>query len=97
MNKPLATASLLLLAGTAHAGLPTLNYTCPGNIELHTDEGGPAYINGNEAKLKKIDDSTFDVIGGGITVSIGVNPDGSASVMYTGKHGANGICQEERF
>ena len=97
MRALLSTAILLSLATTAQAGLPTLNYTCPGNIELHTDEGGPAYINGNQAKLKKINDSTFDVTGGGVTVSIGLNPDGSASVMYTGKHGANGICQEQKF
>lgn len=95
MNKPLTITALLLLAGAAQAGLPTLNYTCPGNIELHTDEGGPAYINGNQAKLKKINDSTYDATGGGVTVSIGLNPDGSASVMYTGKHGANGICHEQ--
>ena len=90
-----STALLLALAATAQAGLPTLNYTCPGNIHLHTDEGGPAYINGNQAKLHKINDNTFDVSGGGVTVSIGVNPDGSASVMYTGPHGANGICHPE--
>jgi hypothetical protein len=95
MTKRLTALSLLLLAGAAQAGLPTLNYRCPGNIELHTDEGGPAYINGNEAKLKKISDTTYDVTGAGVTISIGINPDGTASVMYTGKHGANGICQEE--
>jgi hypothetical protein len=97
MRAPLTVAILLSLAATAQAGLPTLNYSCPGNIELHTDEGGPAYINGNQAKLKKINDSTFDVTGGGVTISIGLNPDGSASVMYTGKHGANGICHEQKF
>ena len=93
--KRLTALCLLLLAGAAQAGLPTLNYRCPGNIELHTDEGGPAYINGNEAKLKKISDTTYDVMGAGVTISIGINADGTASVMYTGKHGANGICQEE--
>jgi hypothetical protein len=97
MRALLSTAILLSLATTAQAGLPMLNYTCLGNIELHTDEGGPAYINGNLAKLKKINDSTYDVTGGGVTVSIGLNPDGSASVMYTGKHGANGICREQNF
>lgn len=97
MRALLSTAILLSLAATAQAGLPTLNYSCPGNIELHTDEGGPAYINGKEAKLHKINDSTYDVSGGGVTISIGLNPDGSAGVMYTGPHGANGICQEQKF
>jgi hypothetical protein len=27
-----------------------------------------------------------------VTLSISVNPDGTATVTYTGKHGANGIC-----
>ena len=64
---------------------------------MHTDEGGPAYINGHQAKLHRINDDTFDVRGGGVTVSIGMNPDGSASVIYTSPHGANGICQPEDF
>ena len=32
-----------------------------------------------------------------ITVSISINPDGSASASYTGRHRANGICQAQDF
>lgn len=94
MRALLSTAILLSLAATAEAGLPTLNFTCPGGIELHTDEGGPAYINGEEAKLRRSNDSYYEATRGGVTVSISINPDGSATVSYTGKQGANGICQD---
>jgi len=83
---------MLCLVGTANAGLPTINGTCPGGIDLHVDEGGYAYINGNEAKLHKSNDNYYEVRGSGVTISIAINPDGSPSLSYTGRHGANGIC-----
>jgi hypothetical protein len=88
-----AAAFVVLVAGTAQAGIPTLNYTCPGDFQLHADEGGPVYVNGKEAKLKKVNDNYFEARRFETTFSIAVNPDGSATVTYTGKHGANGVCQ----
>ena len=91
----LATASLaaaLCTGGEAQAKIPLVNATCPKNIEVHADEGGPIYINGKEAKLKKFNDNYFEAKGSGVTISLSINPDGSASVSYTGKHGANGVC-----
>jgi hypothetical protein len=87
--------SALLLAGAARAGIPTLNFTCPGDIEVHADEGGPVYFNGKEAKLKKFNENYFEATdsAAGVTASISMNPDGSPSVSYTGKHGAKGVCQ----
>jgi hypothetical protein len=82
----------LSFAGAAQAGLPMLNATCPGGIEVHADQGGPIYFNGKEASLKKFNDNYFEAKGAGITASISVNPDGSASITYTGKGGANGVC-----
>ncbi len=52
--KRLLLGLLLAASGAAHAGIPLLNATCPGNIEVHADKGGPVYINGKEATLKKI-------------------------------------------
>ena len=88
-------ASALLLAGAAHAGIPLLNYSCPGDISVHADKGGPVYINGQQAKLKTVNENYYEATdqGSGVTVSISVNPDGSPSLSYTGKHGANGVCQ----
>lgn len=77
----------------AHRVGPTFfNATCPGGVEVHADEGGPVFINGKETQLKKFSDKYFEAKGSDTTVSISINPDGSASLTYTGKHGANGVC-----
>ena len=92
MKRLFSAAMLLCFAGAASAGLPTINATCPGDIDLHVDEGGDAYINGNGAKLHKSNDNYYEVKGSGVVISIAIGPDGSLSLSYTGKHGANGIC-----
>ena len=90
------TASLavfaLLAASPALAKIPLVNATCPGNIEVHSDEGGPIYVNGKEAKLHVFNDNYYEAKGGGVTISLSINPDGSAAVSYTGHGGANGVC-----
>lgn len=79
-------------AGTARPRIPLFNATCPGGIEVHADEGGPVFFNGKETHLKKFNDNYFEAKGSDITLSITINPDGSASLSYTGKGRANGIC-----
>lgn len=79
-------------AGTARPRIPLFNATCPGGIEVHADEGGPVFFNGKETQLKKFNDNYFEAKGSDITLSITINPDGSASLSYTGKGRANGIC-----
>ncbi|WP_425479372.1 DUF3011 domain-containing protein [Dyella japonica] len=76
-------------------GLQLVNATCPGHIAVHADRGGPVYINGKEAKLKKFNENYFEARdeATGTVVSINNNPDGSVGVSYTGKNRANGICQ----
>ena len=93
MKSLLLAAPLLLATGLVHAGIPLLNATCPGKIEVHADEGGPIYINGKEAPLKKFNDNYFEAKGSGVTISLTINPDGSPDVSYTGKNRANGVCQ----
>ncbi|MXO60275.1 hypothetical protein GRI89_12075 [Altererythrobacter salegens] len=78
-------------AAPSKALIPTLNATCPLGIEVHADEGGPIYINGEEASLKKYSDSFFEAKKSGVTISLTINPDGSPSMSY-GKGTANGIC-----
>jgi len=87
-----AAISLLIAASPAFAKIPLVNATCPHDIEVHADEGGPVYINGKEAKLKVFNDNYYEATGEGVTISLGINPDGSAAVSYTGHGGANGIC-----
>ncbi|VVM51027.1 hypothetical protein PS631_00816 [Pseudomonas fluorescens] len=93
MKRVLSIIALVSLAGVANAEIPMVNASCPGNLEVHTDEGGPLFINGKEAKLKKINDNYFEAKGGGMTVSLSISPDGTPSISYTGKGGANGICE----
>lgn len=85
-------AAALLAASPTLAKIPLVNATCPGNIEVHADEGGPIYINGKEAKLHVFNDNYYEAKGHGVTVSLSINPDGSAAVSYTGHGGANGVC-----
>lgn len=93
MKRVLSIIALVSLAGVANAEIPMVNATCPGNLEVHADEGGPLFINGKEAKLKKIDDNYFEAKGSGVTVSLSLSPDGTPSISYTGKGGANGMCE----
>lgn len=93
MKRLLFGALVVLTAGTANAGIPLLNATCPGNIEVHADKGGPIYINGKEGELKKFNDNSFEAKGSGVTISLTIMPDGSPDVSYTGKNKANGVCQ----
>lgn len=74
------------------AGIPLLNYTCPTGIEVHADEGGYVYINGEEARLREFSDNYYEATLRKLTISITLNPDGTASVSYTRDNGANGIC-----
>lgn len=90
----LAAAQLVITATASLAAIPLLNYTCPGKIEVHADQGGPVYINGKEAKLKVFNKNYYEAKGSGVTISISISPDGTPSVSYTGPGRNNGICSE---
>jgi hypothetical protein len=87
-----AIAAAVTIAGQAGAKIPLVNATCPGKIEVYADQGGPIYINGKEGKLKVFNENYYEAKGGGVTISLSINPDGSPAVSYTGKGGANGVC-----
>lgn len=91
-NILLSSALVLAVPVAALAKVPFFNATCGGGIEVHADEGGPVYINGKEAKLKKVGDG-YEAIVGSDAIDFFTNPDGTVSASWTGKHGANGICQ----
>ncbi|ULH03639.1 hypothetical protein MF133_04280 [Aeromonas caviae] len=91
MKKVLIAAITLAMAGAASAAIPQLNYQCPGQIQMHSDEGGPVYINGKEAKLKKYSEEFYEAKGAGVTLSIS-NTGGQYDVSYTSKKGS-GTCQ----
>ena len=93
MKKVLLAIALLAATSAVHAAIPLLNATCPGGIEVHADQGGPIYINGKEATLKRFNDNAYEARGGGVTISLTIMPDGSPNVAYTGKGRAHGVCQ----
>lgn len=78
--------------GGGHGGLPRLNATCGDGLEVHVDEGGPVYIDGNQATLKRLNDDYFEARHGTDTISLNRNPDGSWGMAWTGAGGDNGIC-----
>ena len=86
------STAIVLAASTVEAKVPFFNATCGNGIEVHADEGGPVYINGKEAKLKMVGDA-YEAKLGNDSIDFFVNPDGSVTASWTGKHGANGICQ----
>lgn len=86
------TIPAIFASGQVMAAVPFLNATCPGNIEVHADAGGPVYLNGKETKLKVVNKNFYEAASGGVTLSISVNPDGSASISYAKRGGGNGIC-----
>ncbi len=90
--KSVMLAAAGLLCASAHAAVPTFNATCPGNIEVHADQGGPVYFNGKEGKFKRFNDNYYEATGAGITLSIAINPDGTPSLSYTGAKRAHGVC-----
>lgn len=75
-------------------GIPLVNASCPGNIDVHADRGGPIYINGKEAQLKRFNQNYFEAkdANSGTVVSLSISPDGTPSMSYTGKGRANGEC-----
>jgi len=87
---PLGLAS----AAQAHAALPLLNATCPGGLEVHADEGGPVYVGGREASLKRFSDGYYEARDAQTGTTVSITPaDGGTRVSYTGPGGANGVCQ----
>lgn len=72
--------------------IPLFNAVCGGGIEVHADEGGPVFIDGQQTSLKKFNDNYYEASRGGLTISISIRPDGSLSLSFSGPHRANGIC-----
>lgn len=48
---------MLSASVAAEAKVPFFNATCVGDIEVHGDEGGPVYTDGEDAKLTKVRDA----------------------------------------
>ena len=90
------TAAMVVAAGAAQARSPFFNATCPTDIAVHADEGGPIYINGHESEIHKSSGHYYEARHNRITISLSISPDGAPSVSYTRRNGNNSICQVGR-
>lgn len=80
-------------AQMAESGFPMFTAKCPSGLSAHADEGGPVFINGEEAVLKKFSERFFKAKKDDVTLSVGVDPGGALTVSYTARGGANGVCE----
>ena len=90
----LLAAPLLLLASAAGAtSIPMFNATCGESVDVHADEGGPIYIDGDPVTTKQIGDSSYEATHNGTTVSVEVFPDSSLEIRYSAPEGNHGLCR----
>lgn len=94
--EPTSTPEPTGTSGPAAPGarITLFNATCPGDIAVHADDGGPVYVNGTEASYKSFSESYYEATdaASGVTISVTTNTDGTLSVSYTGKGRAHGVC-----
>lgn len=86
----LLAAGVVWLASPAEARVPAFNAACPGRINVQA-ERGDVFINGQPARVKRINEGFYEARAGGIVVSIATAPDGRTSVSYK-MRGADGVC-----
>ncbi|MDZ4336505.1 MAG: hypothetical protein U1A62_22795 [Pseudomonas sp.] len=95
MNRLPTLIALLTASGLAHAAnLPAFEVTCPTDLSVRAEAGGPVYINDKQIVLHKLSEQFVEAKGEGVTLSISLNAAGAPTVSYTGKQGANGICEK---
>ena len=97
MKRLSVVAIATFMAGTASAAIPVFRATCPADMNVDADRTGTVFINGNKVTVNKFNDNYYQAKHSGVTISISLDPDGTPMVNYTGKHGANGVCQVADF
>ncbi len=90
--EPAGDAAGTMSAASAYPRIPMFNAVCGNGIEVHANEGGPVFIDGEETSLERFNENYFEASQGGTTISISFNPDDSLSLSFTGANRANGIC-----
>ncbi len=85
-------AALLAFPAPVHAAIPLLNATCGQGIEVHANEGGPIFIDGEEGDLEVFNDNYYEATHSGITISLSINPDGTPSVTFSRRGAGHGVC-----
>lgn len=94
MRKTLVLTGIVLAAFSlpAFAAAPKFTGTCPMGITVKSNGSGTVRINGKKASVKTINANAWDASANGVTINIARDSSG-LMLSYTGKHGANGICE----
>jgi hypothetical protein len=91
-----STFALLVTCGAAQAAnLPAFEVTCPDDIAVRAEAGGPVYIGDKQAVLSKFSEQYFEAKDEGTTISISLQGAGMPNVTYSGKQGAKGLCEKK--
>lgn len=92
-----STIALLVTCGAAQAAnLPAFEVTCPDDVAVRAEAGGPVYIGDKPAVLSKFSEQYFEAKGEGTTIAISLRGAGSPNVTYSGPQGAKGVCEEKQ-
>ncbi|MFN4143525.1 hypothetical protein [Aestuariivirga sp.] len=94
MKRALIAAGFVLTALSlpAHAAAPKFTGTCPTGITVKSNGSGTVKINGKKAKVKTLSANAWEASANGVRIDIARDA-GGLMLSYTGKGGANGICE----
>lgn len=84
--------ALAALSLPAHASAPKFTGSCPTGIKVKSNGAGTVKINGKKAVVKTLNANAWEASANGVRIDIAQDASGLL-LSYTGKGGANGICQ----
>ena len=87
-----ATMTIGMAVAPALAKIPYFAAKCPTDISVETDRAGRAYLSGKRATVHTLNANAYEIRGGGVAIDVTKDASG-LTATYTGKHGANGVCQ----
>jgi hypothetical protein len=83
----------VLVAGTAHAGVPLFAARCGQGITADSNAEGQVRVNGKVAKLINRPDGQITAHSGGVYVDITPRGHQPPHITYTGKDKSTGVCE----
>lgn len=81
-----------VFAAPAFASPPKFTASCPTGITVKSNGEGRVKINGTRAAVKTFSNKAWEATANGVSIDFGWDG-ASLTATYTGKGGANGICQ----
>ncbi len=92
MTNKIITLFVLLFAGYANASVQDTFFSCPNGMTVHLTAKSAVYIDTKQVKVKKYNNNYFEVTKNGDTISLSRDGGSQFYASYTGKNGANGVC-----